>query len=944
MRVFTIIDAYGLLFRAYYALPNLRTSYGLPIGGVYGFINIFLKYIEKHVTDYLVVVFDTGSKNFRHNIYPEYKGNRPKLPDDLIPQFSLLREAVNAFNIASEEVVGYEADDVIATLSKKYCKLQGVKVTVVTSDKDLLQLLKYNICIFDPIKNKYIEEEDVQSKFGISSNQLLDFLSLTGDASDNVPGIPGIGVKTAAKLLNDFGSLDNLLLHVHEVKTNKCRESITQYSDQAILSRQLVTLCDEVNICGDIEKYSFQISGIQELVEFLKKYELQSLMNKVDKFFKVGNASSAVNQNTSSSDKTMGGDKVIHHEPQSSMNEVDKFFKVGNASSAVNQNASSSDKTMGGDKVIHHELQSSMNKVDKFFEVGNTSSTVNQNASSSDKTMGGSEVIHYSTESLKVFLENCKGEGIMAFYMEMADNVIDSVSLSYKDDILLYIDKDHVTDALELIKPVLGLNYVLKVIYDVKTLLKVIPDVEIVAFDDIMIMSYILSPSVHDHSLQEIINYNVKQDVVNVKTAITLLLLHKLLKKNLFVNQLYTIYERVEKPLIRVLDSMEKVGMLIDIDILKTLSSTFSEKVSVLENEIYRLAGTEFNIASSKQLGTVLFDKMGIKKSKKLSSGSYSTDAEVLNDLVFNEIEIADKILQWRHFTKLKSTYTDALGKQINSNSGRIHTFYSMISTATGRLSSSNPNLQNIPIRSEEGNAIRRAFVARKGYKLVSADYSQIELRIMAHIAGVQAFKDAFFLDQDIHSITAEQIFCTQSLDKNLRRKAKSINFGIIYGMSAFGLAKQLGISRSEANAYIDNYFKSYPEIQSYMNNIKIYAKTYGYTRTIFGRKCFIRDINSSNAAARNFSERAAINAPLQGTSADIIKMSMIHLFDKITHGSLILQVHDELLFEILEEYVDYAVEVITKVMEGIVKLTVPLKVDIRIGNNWADLVPYSKK
>lgn len=862
MRVFTIIDAYGLLFRAYYALPNLRTSYGLPIGGVYGFINIFLKYIEKHVTDYLVVVFDTGSKNFRHNIYPEYKGNRPKLPDDLIPQFSLLREAVNAFNIASEEVVGYEADDVIATLSKKYCKLQGVKVTVVTSDKDLLQLLKYNICIFDPIKNKYIEEEDVQSKFGISSNQLLDFLSLTGDASDNVPGIPGIGVKTAAKLLNDFGSLDNLLLHVHEVKTNKCRESITQYSDQAILSRQLVTLCDEVDICGDIEKYSFQISGIQELVEFLKKYELQSLMNKVDKFFKVGNASSAVNQN----------------------------------------------------------------------------------ASSSDKTMGGSEVIHYSTESLKVFLENCKGEGIMAFYMEMADNVIDSVSLSYKDDILLYIDKDHVTDALELIKPVLGLNYVLKVIYDVKTLLKVIPDVEIVAFDDIMIMSYILSPSVHDHSLQEIINYNVKQDVVNVKTAITLLLLHKLLKKNLFVNQLYTIYERVEKPLIRVLDSMEKVGMLIDIDILKTLSSTFSEKVSVLENEIYRLAGTEFNIASSKQLGTVLFDKMGIKKSKKLSSGSYSTDAEVLNDLVFNEIEIADKILQWRHFTKLKSTYTDALGKQINSNSGRIHTFYSMISTATGRLSSSNPNLQNIPIRSEEGNAIRRAFVARKGYKLVSADYSQIELRIMAHIAGVQAFKDAFFLDQDIHSITAEQIFCTQSLDKNLRRKAKSINFGIIYGMSAFGLAKQLGISRSEANAYIDNYFKSYPEIQSYMNNIKIYAKTYGYTRTIFGRKCFIRDINSSNAAARNFSERAAINAPLQGTSADIIKMSMIHLFDKITHGSLILQVHDELLFEILEEYVDYAVEVITKVMEGIVKLSVPLKVDIRIGTNWADLVPYSKK
>ncbi|AAZ68099.1 DNA polymerase I [Ehrlichia canis] len=857
MRIFTVIDAYGLLFRAYYALPNLSTSYGLPIGGVYGFINIFLKYIEKHSTDYLVVVFDTGSKNFRHDIYPEYKSNRPKLPNDLISQFSLLREAVSAFNIASEEVIGYEADDVIATLTKKYSQLQDVEVTVVTSDKDLLQLLNYGIRIFDPIKNRYIEEEDVHNKFGISSNQLLDFLSLTGDASDNIPGVPGIGVKTAAKLLNDFGSLNDLLLRAQEIKTNRCRESIVQYSDQAILSRQLVTLCDTVDICGGIEKYIFQNSEIHELTAFLKKYELQSLINKVNKIFK---------QNVPS----------------------------------TNRNLNNSSDIVTSDKAIQ-----------------------------------------YSAEGLSVFIENCKSEGIIALHIEIVDNSIGSISLSYRKEVFFYIDKDHVDDALEFIKPIFSLGYILKVIYDVKTLLKIIPNLDIVAFNDIMVMSYVLNPGVHDHSLQNIISYNVEQSITNMNAA-NLLLLHELLRKSLFVDRLYTVYERVEKPLIRVLDNMEKIGVLVNVDVLKTLSATFSEKINMLESEIYKLSGAEFNIASSKQLGNILFDKMGIKKGKKLSSGNYSTDAEVLSDLAFNDVEIADKILKWRHLTKLKTTYTDVLEKQKNSNSGRVHTFYSMVSTATGRLSSSNPNLQNIPVRSEEGNSIRRAFIAKKGYKLISADYSQIELRIMAHIADVQAFKNAFFLNQDIHSITAKQIFNTEKLDKNLRRRAKSINFGIIYGMSAFGLAKQLSISRSEASTYINNYFRSYPEIQSYMENIKAYAKTHGYTRTIFGRKCFVKDINSDNVTARNFSERAAINAPLQGTSADIIKMSMIHLFDKLKNGSLILQVHDELLFEILEEQVDDAVKIIREVMENIVKLSVPLKVDFNIGDNWADLVPYN--
>ncbi|WDM85361.1 DNA polymerase I [Ehrlichia sp. JZT12] len=864
MRVLTIIDAYGLLFRAYYALPSLNTSYGVPVGGVYGFINIFFKYLEKHNTDYLVIVFDTGSKNFRHDIYPEYKSNRPKLPDDLILQFPLLREAVNAFNITYEEIMGYEADDVIATLSRNYSQLDDVKVTVVTSDKDLLQLLKSNICIFDPIKNKYIEEEDVQNKFGVSSEQLLDFLSLTGDVSDNIPGVPGIGVKTAATLLNDFGSLDNLLLHSHEIKKNRCRESIIQYGDQAILSRKLITLCNTIDMDVNLEKYTFRSPDAQELTKFLKKYELQSLNNKINKILKI--------------------------------------------------------------------------------DVPSSFSSTTLNTDNNDKVIADSKVVPYCAEKLKMFIENCKDEGVIALHVEIDGNIIDNISLSYRADVIFYIDRDHVNDALKLIKPIFNLSYVLKIIYDVKTLLKVIPNINIVAFDDIMIMSYVLNAGIHDHSLQNIINYNIEHSIAKLGIAApTLLLLHDILRKNLFKNQLYTIYERFEKPLINVLDQVEKIGMLVNVNILEMLSSTFLEEISILENKIYELSGTEFNIASSKQLGSILFDRMGIKKGRKLSSGNYSTDAEVLNELATNGIEIADQILKWRHFTKLKSTYTDALVKQIDDNSGRVHTFYSMVSTATGRLSSSNPNLQNIPIRSEEGNAIRRAFVAKKGFKLVSADYSQIELRIMAHIANVQAFKNAFSLNQDIHLITAKQIFGSQDLDKNLRRKAKSINFGIIYGMSAFGLAKQLGISRSEAIAYIDSYFKSYPEIQSYMEDIKNYAKTYGYTRTIFGRKCFIKDINSSNATAKNFSERAAINAPLQGTSADIIKMSMIHLFDKLKHGSIILQVHDELLFEIPEEYVDSAIKMIKEVMEGIVELSIPLKVDVSIGDNWADLIEYDK-
>ena len=576
MSTFTIIDAYGLLFRAYYALPNLSTSYGVPIGGVYGFINMLLKYIETHTTDYLVVVFDTGGKNFRHDIYPEYKRNRTKLPNDLIPQFPLLREAVNALDIASEEVVGYEADDIIATLSKNYSKPGDIKVTVVTSDKDLLQLLECNIYIFDPVKNKYIVEEDVQDKFGVSSSKLLDFLSLTGDASDNIPGVPGIGIKTAAQLLNHFGSLDNLLSQPHVIEKNKCRESIIQYHDQAILSRKLLTLCNTVTLDDNIEKYVFRIPDTQRLVKFLKKYEIQSLVNKVSKIF----------------------------------------------------------------------------KTDTFI--------VHQNTKNNHECTIKTQVIPYSAETLKTFIENCKNEGILALHIDLTDNVINSMSLSYRKNILLHINKEDITYTLDLIKPLLSLDYILKVIYDVKTLLKIISeDTNIIAFDDILIMSYSLDAGLHDHTLKNIISHNIEHNVDTNITASVLLSLHTVLRKSLFINQLCTTYYRLEKPLINVLYNMEKTGIMVDCSILNKLSATFSDTISLLEEKIYKLSRKKFNIASPKQLGTILFDKMGIKRGKKLSSGTYSTDAEVLHELASNGIEIADEILKWRHFTKLKNTYSD---------------------------------------------------------------------------------------------------------------------------------------------------------------------------------------------------------------------------------------------------------------------------------------------
>ncbi|NUY39917.1 DNA polymerase I [Wolbachia endosymbiont of Litomosoides brasiliensis] len=837
-KTFTIIDGYSFLFRAYYVLHYLTTTTGMPIGAVYGFLNMVLKYIAH--SDYLTIVLDSGKKNFRHDLYPEYKANRVVPPEDLIPQFAILREAIEALNLSHEEIEGYEADDIIATLTTKYANHQDFKIVIVSPDKDLFQLLNYNVLIFDPIKNIYIDEKQVIEKFGVNSNKLLDLFSLTGDTSDNIPGVPGIGLKTAAKLLDEFDSLNNTIENINNIKQTRIRNILTEHKEKALISRKLLSLCKKVDLQYGAAKYKVLSPNMEKLLSFLKKYELNSLIGKVEKLFS-------------------------YNEPNTK------------------------------------------------------------------------ERTEYSNEALEKFLEHCRYEDKIAIYCHFENNVLSKISLSYNEDNVFYIAQNYLQDALIIINSTLLSKGILKVIHDIREIKKTIPTIEkaLGSVDDLMIMSYSLDTGKHDHSIPNIIAHNLSKNIETF-SAKTLIAIHKKLKQRLFQEKLFTIYERFDKPLTKVILNIEKNGILLNIQKLQELSNRFQQLIAVLENDIYDLAGEKFNIASPKQLSNVLFNKMELNKKKKLKSGPYSTNSAALEKLEIEGVEIASKILDWRHLSKLKGTYTDALIKQVDLFDGRIHTNFS--TTVTGRLNSSNPNLQNIPIRSEEGNLIRQAFIAPKGYKIISADYSQIELRLLAHVANVAAFKEAFANGKDIHNITAEQVLGVQKgieINKQLRRKAKSINFGSIYGISPFDLAKHLGITIKEAAEYIDYYFSCYPEIKVYIEKAVSIARQHGYIETLFGRRCFIKDINNTTPYLRQFAERAAINAPLQGTAADIIKCAMIQLFDRLKAGKIILQVHDELLIEVEDEKVQETVKLMKDVMENVVKISIPLKVEVKISDNW---------
>ncbi len=855
-----IIDGYGFLFRAYHVMPPLTNPAGVPVGAVYGFTNMMIKLIKDHKPDYMAVALDSGKETFRTELYKEYKANRPEAPEDLRPQFPLVRDAVEAVGLKSFELAGYEADDVIATFTKRALE-QGIEVTIVSSDKDLMQLVEDGkVQMYDPVKAKYINEKEVLEKFGVVPAKVLDAAALIGDSSDNVPGAPGIGPKTAAELINQFDNLDDLLVRTAEIKQPKRREVLEQNRDKILLSRELIRLHFDVPLPANFEECCEQKDDTR-LMEFCIKHGFRSLVSK------------------------LSGGKITTSMPlpASALAPVVQIPRPAEENRII--------KTID-------ELQ-------KFVA-------------------GKSKVAFYFTETVVA-----AASGHQAVYLKYGSGGDDLFDTNI-------IDEKQVIAALT---PVFQDASVLKLFHNIKPHYVV----GLEGYDDVQVMDYVTATGINNGDLTEIkLGKKSTEDEISA-AAFThvheIFARHAELKAKLIDVSQLTIYEKIEKRMIPVLSKMERYGAKIDANYLRGMSSAFTDKMAELEKEIYALAGCEFNIGSPAQLGEVLFDRLGFeggRKSKK--TGQYSTGADVLEELSIQGHVIADKILEWRQLSKLKSTYTDALPQQVNTITGRVHTTFQMTVANTGRLSSQNPNLQNIPIRSEEGKKIRNAFIANAGNKLISADYSQIELRLLAHVADIAPLKEAFKNHQDIHSITAQQVFGLQESEVNAdyRRMAKTINFGIIYGLSAHGLAERLRIPRHDAAEFIAKYFKQYPGIKEYMNRTIAECKDNGYVETILGRKMHIRGINDKNGAIRQFSERAAINAPLQGGAADIIKKAMIDLHKK--NFPMTLQVHDELLFEVPEGNAEEMRTQIVNIMQNAVQISVPLLVEASIGNNWGEI------
>ena len=876
-----LIDAYGFVFRAYHVLPPLTSPDGIPVGAVLGFVNMLLKQMrdraDKSEENHMLVVFDSGEKTFRNEIYSEYKANRPPAPDDLIPQFPIMREVAAALGLPSVGTEGYEADDLIAAYSK-LAEEKGYNVTIISSDKDLMQLVGGNIEMYDAMKNKKIGVDEVHAKFGVMPDKVLDILSLMGDSSDNIPGVPGIGPKTAAELINMFGSTDGIIENIDNIKQNKRRETLRDNVDNIHLSKKLASLDFNAPVESDLDKFLLKDLDQEKLFAFLNKYGFKSLITR------------------------MGGKPEVRE------------------SGIRNQESK---------KEISYKTLKEKEAIEKWL---------------TDAEVGGKLAIYPAYDNNKISgIALAKAIGEACFINIGKDKSGEQGAFDFGDS----SDSNKQNDLLEAIKPYLAKDYIIKIGHDIKSLLK---HEETTPIDDISVMSYILdgTRNKHDiHTLAELhIGVSLPKDITDekdlCKTADIIFQLHQIFRKRLFDEKMLTVYETIEKPLIEVLSHMEKAGVKINVEVLKKLSSEFSVHIEDMEKEIHKIADSEFNIGSPKQMGEILFDKMGIeggKKSKK--TGAYSTGADVLEKLSAEGHDIASKILEWREFSKLKSTYTDALVKHINPETGRIHTTFNMVTASTGRLSSVDPNLQNIPIRSEEGRKIRSAFIVDKENVMLSADYSQIELRLLAHYADIEPLKIAFHEGKDIHAATASQVFNVplEEVDSDLRRSAKTINFGIIYGQSAFGLANQLGISRTEAASYIDKYFAQYPGIKQYMEVTKEYAREHGFVKTLYGRKCFLNGIKAGNPSLRAFAERAAINAPLQGTAADIIKKAMIKIYqllnDKHLKSQMILQVHDELLFEAPADELNQVKSLVKKEMENVISLSVPVIVDVKYGGDW---------
>ncbi len=927
-----LIDGYGFVFRAFHSLPPLTRKDGTPVGAVYGFTNMLIKLLASLHVSHVAVVFDSGSKTFRNDIYPAYKANRPPCPEDLIPQFPLVREAAESLNLAILEKIGFEADDIIATLAKQYSK-KDYDVLIVSSDKDLMQLVDDKVSMYDAMKNKMIGANEVKEKFAVMPDKVLDILSLMGDSSDNVPGVRGIGPKTAAELIDKYGTLENIFENLDDIKQEKRRQMLKDGVENAKLSKILIALKEDVELGISEEDLAVKNIDPHKLIKFIGDQGFRSLVERVKKEFNI--SAEIINQELPNSQKIAGKTSQMK---SADFHEIKKI-KIENEVEFL--------------KLTKNILENEIVIID-FEENFTTPSILTISTIKQDEVL--KEIFYFEVENiekspnLKVDLFNFeeKKESEKSFTSEffinqfieiLQDSAIKKIFFDTKKFLRLFLPLTEKPIQIKSFEDVCLINHLLN--SSVRNSFRDLVDMNLV--EDISAFGFdkIFSELEKSRIPAEFENLEKKQEFYSFKNF-ALWQLYKILSPKIFEQKLTNSYQSFEKPLISVLAKMENVGVKVDTQKLAILSKEFEEKIKQLTKEIYQLAGEEFNIASTQQLSKILFEKMGLESSKKSKkTGALSTKSSVLEELDLEGNEIASKVLEFRKFSKLKNTYTDALPKEINERTGRIHTNFSTTTTITGRLSSSNPNLQNIPIKTADGKKIRECFIAQKGNLLISADYSQIELRVIAAIAKIDNLILAFKENKDIHQITAAQVFGLSESDvtSEIRSKAKAINFGIVYGISAFGLAKQLKISRTEASDYIKSYFKTYPGIEEYMAKYKELAHQNGFVETIGGRKCFINGINDKNGMVRAESERLAINAPIQGSAADIIKKAMIKLDKKLSeiapNAKMILQIHDELIIEAPENEAENVAQIVKTEMENAMIFDVALKVDVEIGKEW---------
>lgn len=942
-----LVDGSGYLFRAYHALPPLtRKSDGLPTGAVSGYCNMLWKLLEDmkggEAPTHLAVIFDASEKTFRNKIYKDYKANRPPPPEDLIPQFPLVRDATRAFGVSCVEMNGYEADDLIATYAR-LAREAGARCTIISSDKDLMQLIvDGKVELLDTMKNRRLASAEVMEKFGVAPNKVVQVQALAGDSVDNVPGVRGIGVKTAAELINQYGDLETLLKRAGEIKQPKRRETLIENAENARISLKLVTLDDQVPFKEKLDEFAVHEPDCKDLLAFLKAMEFTTITKRVAAHFEVTDLDAIAAAPTVAN--------VLPPKPELPELEAETPADTSALRAPINHDA--------------YVTVTAAKDLDKWIARAYETGIV---------------CVDTETTSLDPMVANLCGVSLAvapgeACYIPCGHRKGDGLSLDLSQaqdggDIVQMRE----ADVLARLKPLLEDDSILKVGQNLKydALIFLQRGIRLDPIDDTMLISYVLEGGLHGHGMDELSELHLSHTPIafsevtgkgkdklsfdcvpvaeatkySAEDADVTLRLHMVLKPRLRQDSKTCVYETLERPLVMVLADMERAGVTIDPDLLRKLSNDFAKQQAGLEGEIHKLAGGNFNIGSPKQLGEILFDRMKIEGGRKTKTGAWSTDSDVLEDVAAQGHPIAKKVLEWRGLAKLRGTYTDALPTYINAKTGRVHTSYAMASTSTGRLASTDPNLQNIPVRTEEGRRIRQAFIAPKGKKLISADYSQIELRLLAHIAGIPELKKAFADNLDIHAMTASEIFGVpvKDMPAEVRRRAKAINFGIVYGISGFGLANQLGIPQSEASDYIKKYFTRFPGIRDYMEDTKQFARTHGFVETLFGRRIHIREINSKVPGFRGGAERAAINAPIQGSAADIIRRAMARLPSALEEAKIdavmLLQVHDELIFEAPDKQTDKASKLIKSVMEKAalpaVEISVPLVVDARAADNW---------